>query len=469
MPVFNPAIYVRRMFADWLAHQQRLRSRKLHVVRLEDRRLPDASFALVAGVLTLDGFDAGDQLNMDFDGTTDEFHFDLQSGQWDAADVAGGPFTLSNGDQTLSVGVSSLDAIHVDASAAPLAAITDGANGLATNTLQILGGGAVTLDSTSNDFGTISVQADSLTLHDSNALQMDDVDVTGSVTINAVGSIDDTIGSAINVGGLAGLSAGSIVLGEGAGDVVNFGTLTVNASGDVTITEDSQTDLAGSNTADLFTVTSLSHMDVAGTLTANEVHVASGGILSGGGFVDASVTTDSGSHIESPISPDELSTQDFSLNAGASLDAVLGGSDMTPLNSRLNVTGTVTLAGDLTLSIDPLLIPVDGTEFELISNDGMDAVSGSFAGLNEGNTVTVGGRTFVISYSGGDGNDVSLFAGVPVYDFANAAFVVTETDTGILVSNAVLLNRSGNTAVASSVDITIAAHSTNAMSSASEG
>ena len=91
MSAFNSAIIVRKMFADWLARQQSLRSRKLHVVRLEDRRLPDASFALVAGVLTLDGFDAGDQLNANFDATVDEFHFDLQSGKWDAPSRVGCP------------------------------------------------------------------------------------------------------------------------------------------------------------------------------------------------------------------------------------------------------------------------------------------------------------------------------------------------------------------------------------------
>ena len=44
----------------------------------------------------------------------------------------------------------------------------------------------------------------------------------------------------------------------------------------------------------------------------------------------------------------------------------------------------------------------------LIDNDGVDPVSGTFAGLNEGAIVTLNASDFQISYVGGDGNDVTL-------------------------------------------------------------
>src|SRR5262249_10165724 len=51
----------------------------------------------------------------------------------------------------------------------------------------------------------------------------------------------------------------------------------------------------------------------------------------------------------------------------------------------------------------------------LIANDGTDAVTGTFAGIAEGGTVTVKGTTFTVSYKGGDGNDVALtVTAVPV-------------------------------------------------------
>lgn len=72
----------------------------------------------------------------------------------------------------------------------------------------------------------------------------------------------------------------------------------------------------------------------------------------------------------------------------------------------LNVTGQVTIAG-CSLVFDPgagtILNP--GV---IIRNDGVDAVSGIFAGLPEQSVLTNGPMRYVISYQGGDGNDITL-------------------------------------------------------------
>ncbi len=52
-------------------------------------------------------------------------------------------------------------------------------------------------------------------------------------------------------------------------------------------------------------------------------------------------------------------------------------------------------------------VPVEA-EFTLINNTGTHAVEGRFNNLPEGAKLTVGGRRFVITYCGGDGNDVVL-------------------------------------------------------------
>ena len=49
-----------------------------------------------------------------------------------------------------------------------------------------------------------------------------------------------------------------------------------------------------------------------------------------------------------------------------------------------------------------------GEKYRIINNDGTDAVVGTFAGLAEGATFTVGDGQFRVSYVGGDGNDVEL-------------------------------------------------------------
>src|SRR5205085_3212114 len=74
----------------------------------------------------------------------------------------------------------------------------------------------------------------------------------------------------------------------------------------------------------------------------------------------------------------------------------------------VDVTGTVTLSG-ATLHVAMPAGALNATQtFTVIANDGTDPVSGTFAGLAEGATITLGGGTLRISYIGGDGNDVVL-------------------------------------------------------------
>jgi fibronectin-binding autotransporter adhesin len=73
----------------------------------------------------------------------------------------------------------------------------------------------------------------------------------------------------------------------------------------------------------------------------------------------------------------------------------------------LAVTGTVDLGGATLMVSAPLGVGV-GNSFVIISNDGGDAVTGTFAGLAEGATVAGDGGTFTVHYGGGDGNDVTL-------------------------------------------------------------
>lgn len=77
------------------------------------------------------------------------------------------------------------------------------------------------------------------------------------------------------------------------------------------------------------------------------------------------------------------------------------------------VTGPVSIAGTLTVSMAGLWPPSDGMRFPIIDNDGSDPVQGTFAGLPEGAAIAAGKYTFTISYRGGDGNDVVLTAGKP--------------------------------------------------------
>jgi len=90
---------------------------------------------------------------------------------------------------------------------------------------------------------------------------------------------------------------------------------------------------------------------------------------------------------------------------------------------QLSVTGTVTLAGDLAVLLN--FDPTPTTVLTIISNDGTDAISGTFAGLPEGAILFGQGGFFKITYKGGDGNDVDLKALAPP-----AASIVTGPGSG---------------------------------------
>lgn len=79
----------------------------------------------------------------------------------------------------------------------------------------------------------------------------------------------------------------------------------------------------------------------------------------------------------------------------------------------MEVKGTVNLTG---LNLNLLLgyVPMTGSDYTLISNDGTDAVIGTFAGKPEGAVFDLNGRPFTISYKGGSSkNDVVLqFIGI---------------------------------------------------------
>jgi hypothetical protein len=79
-------------------------------------------------------------------------------------------------------------------------------------------------------------------------------------------------------------------------------------------------------------------------------------------------------------------------------------------HDHINVNGTVTLQGiSLGYSMSPNFVPTRGDTFVLIANDGTDPVVGTFTNVSEGGVVRLNSiYDLVVSYRGGDGNDVTL-------------------------------------------------------------
>ncbi|MBS0260989.1 MAG: hypothetical protein JSS02_03460, partial [Planctomycetes bacterium] len=141
--------------------------------------------------------------------------------------------------------------------------------------------------------------------------------------------------------------------------------------------------------------------------TVSPLAIAGGGTLVGTGTITGSVAS---AGVVSPgFSPGLITiTGDYSQDANSQLSIQLGGPNADTDYDQLEVDGNVNLAGTLNLSLLNGFISSIGQTFTIIKNDGPNPVSGSFVGLADAGILELGGRLLQISYTGGDGNDVTL-------------------------------------------------------------
>lgn len=189
--------------------------------------------------------------------------------------------------------------------------------------------------------------------------------------------------------------------------------------------------------------------------TYGDTTVDYGGTLKGTGTVGV-LTVFAGGAVAPGHSPGCLNSGDLTI--AGTYQAEIGGTTACTGYDQLKVTGTVTLSGTLTASLYNNFKPAAGQTYTIISNDASDAVSGTFTGLAEGATFTVGTAVFKISYHGGDGNDVVLTVvsgpGTPDSGFVLAAahpaqtFAVSAVAALLIVAVAYDKNRKFSTAKA---------------------
>ncbi|MEZ6130494.1 MAG: Calx-beta domain-containing protein [Planctomycetaceae bacterium] len=416
------------------------------VLPLERRRLPDASFALAAGLLTLDGFDSGDSLQVETTSLSPDVHqFTLTNGVWDVADVAVG-LTLDPFMKVLTVDsavAGPVTTISIDDLTNPLANVTDGAMGLHIATLNIdAPGGNVVLDAPATDLDNVDIQADSLILNDADGINIAGLQLTSSLMLTAGGNVTDSIGATIDVAGNGTLmSSGLITLGDSAGDTTHFDSVTFNGT-NVSITEDSSLTVTGPSSATTFSLSG----------TPGGVSIDGGGNLTGQGSAQTSLTVASGGvlHVTGNVA-----TTDFDLDPGSSLE--IDDLSMFPSSGAVgavSATAQVALDGNLTFD-DSAVAASAGDQFLLVDNLGGSAVTGNFSGLLEGQLIDTGNNIFEISYVGGDGNDVVLTA-VTTYDFTASTFTVAEADVDATDTVTVTITRDGDVSGASSVNVNLA-------------
>ena len=129
-----------------------------------------------------------------------------------------------------------------------------------------------------------------------------------------------------------------------------------------------------------------------------------GGDLTLNGTLTLSVA---GATLSAGYSPGIIASGNLTLTAGSILDAEVNGLTAGTEHDQYAVTGTVDLGG-ATLNASGTISASVGDSLVLIDNDGADAITGTFAGLVQGALLTINGDTFLIDYTGGDGNDVEL-------------------------------------------------------------
>lgn len=146
-------------------------------------------------------------------------------------------------------------------------------------------------------------------------------------------------------------------------------------------------------------------------------------------------------------------TGDLTLDGSSTLAVEVDGLVAGTSYDQVVVTGDVDVTGAaLDVDLDGALDPAVGTTFTIIDNQGVSAVTGTFADLPEGQTFTVGSEVLAISYAGGDGNDVVLtVADVPTISVAATTTSAAEGDSGTTTFT-FTASRSGTTTGTTDVD-----------------
>ncbi|NBS89552.1 hypothetical protein EBS67_06060 [bacterium] len=295
----------------------------------------------------------------------------------------------------------------------------------AINTISFLGNiilnGAFTTSATTNPYNI------SITGLNNQILGLANLAHTGTTTFGNLNSSTTLISGGISeTGGGGFISQGSIVSGAGVNllssftvggnnigvvsldlgqDSVFSGVLLVQANeritktgaGGLRLVTNTGSAFQGSFVVNLGTVTvvddfssilstTISGGAVAGTGVLGQIYGLSGSILPG----DSVGTLNAGT-----TSLNSLMT--FGIQVGT----------VSGISDQLNVVGAVTLNNAL-LTVTPGQFLVVGNVFTIINNNATDVVSGTFAGLPQNSTFSVGNYTFRISYIGGTGNDVTL-------------------------------------------------------------
>ena len=236
-----------------------------------------------------------------------------------------------------------------------------------------------------------------------------------SITVNGDGYTLNGNSIALGTAGIGGTGGANINLAFSLAATATLSTsATINAfgifsgPGGLTNSGTGLFELRAANTYTGSTTINAGRLSIEGSQPSSAVTVNAGGTLTGANTTTTGPVTVVGGTVDPGVSIGGVAiitvNGSFAMNAASTFVV-----DMVASSSfdRVAVTGTVDL-GSSTLTVNPTFTPSFGDTFNIISNDGVSPVSGTFSGLPEGAVFSAGGTTFSISYVAGDGNDVTL-------------------------------------------------------------
>jgi len=247
----------------------------------------------------------------------------------------------------------------------------------------------------------------------------------GSLDISQHDSPGVTVGS-IEGDGLISLGAQNLTCGSNDltttfSGLIQDGGIQADAGGSFTKIGTGTLTLTGHNTYTGGTTVNEGALLVSnggGSGTGTGDVVVNTGTLGGSGTIGGSLSVGSGSGTGAMLAPAFGSTKQVTLNLEGSLTLEADATYTYTFKTKGNLSRTdLVVANGVTINSaaisisgttqDPL--PV-GTVLTVISNTGVDPISGTFSNLPDGAIVTINGNNLQASYTGGDGNDLTLTA-----------------------------------------------------------
>jgi autotransporter-associated beta strand protein len=215
---------------------------------------------------------------------------------------------------------------------------------------------------------------------------------------------------ALAVGSNSGSTTFSGIIQNGGSGGGTGGSLTKVGTG--TLTLSSANTYTGGTTV---TVGALKVSNTSGSGTGAGPVQVSAGTLGGKGIIAGAVTVGTGSGTGAFLEPSFGASKPTTLTIQSALTFKADGTYTYKLNTKRAradqvVANGVTIESGAEFSFTAVANKrlTTGTVFTAISNTAAISISGTFANLPDGSIFTVGRNNFQVSYSGGDGNDLTL-------------------------------------------------------------